>query len=573
MVSVAWVVTWTCGAGTAHAETVDVSVALKTEPSPRLHITIDATTSPTGTTRFMLADQWGGNTHFEREVRKLRVSTPDGDGWKRLPVKNEPAHVWSVQHPPDKRIRVEYDLVSTIREVTSNTDTYYRPIITAERVHFIGHAGLAIPEHLATTVRHDFRVHWKGFANVGWKVGCSFNVGDFDFEYHGLANDFVHSVFIAGPRLRISERKVGSGRVAFALAGSDWGFNDNQLIQLASRIIGSEQNFFGAHQPPYYVVTLIPVGTYSKQRATVGGTGLAQSFALFMTPKIEISGEQGRRVTYLLAHEHFHHYNGGIVQPSEPEELVYWFTEGFTDYYTRHLLLRAGLYSLDDYVADLNEKLRDLHTSPVRDAPNAQIGTSFWSNHDLHRLPYLRGDILAVMLDTEIRRASDGKRSLHSLMRELVSEGAADRTKTYTNEDLIAKVAKYTSDEYAARYASWVEEGKVPHIPLNLLAPCLKGRTKGVGPFDIGFDFDASRRVGRVVDVRKGSAAWKAGLRNGQKLMGWSVTYGAVDKPAELTIQGESPGSFRTIRYIPQRDAVPVPQFEISKPTRCSEVL
>ena len=564
---------WICWAPAAMADVVDLTIELEQQPSPRLHVTIDATTSPTGFTRFTLADEWGGNTSFGREVRKLRVSVPDGDGWKRLNVKNEPAHVWEVQYPPDKRIRVQYDLVSTIRQVTSNTDTYYRPIIAADLVHFIGHTALAIPEHLATTKRHTFRVRWRGFSEAGWRVASSFNVGDFDFEYHGLANDFVHSVFLAGPSLRTSERKVGEGRVAFALAGKDWGFNDRELIKLATRVIGSEQNFFGSHQPPYYVVTLIPVGTYSPNRATVGGTGLAQSFALFMTPKIELSGEQGNRVTYLLAHEHFHHYNGGLVQPTEPEELVYWFTEGFTDFYTRHLLWRAGLFTLEEYVDNLNEKLRDLHTSPVRDASNERIRDGFWTDPNLHKLPYLRGDILAVLLDLEIRRVSDGKRSVHDLMRELVNEGAADRTLTFTNEDLIRRVEKYTSAEYAERYASWIEEGKLPHIHLDLFSPCLKGKSKPIGEFDLGFDFEASRQLGRVRKVRKGSAAWHAGLRDGQKLAGWSVTVGDVSKPAELTIQGDNAASYKTIRYIPQKDAVLVPQFRIADPARCADVL
>ena len=41
------------------------------------------------------------------------------------------------------------------------------------------------------------------------------------------------------------------------------------------------------------------------------------------------------------------------------DERLYWFSEGFTDYYASLLLLRAGLISLEDHVAGYNSLIKE----------------------------------------------------------------------------------------------------------------------------------------------------------------------------------------------------------------------
>ncbi|MCJ7617326.1 MAG: hypothetical protein MUO43_12405 [Desulfobacterales bacterium] len=61
---------------------------------------------------------------------------------------------------------------------------------------------------------------------------------------------------------------------------------------------------------------------------------------------------------YLFAHELFHTWNTGKLGVRQnPEQLIYWFSEGFTGYYARLLLLRAGLITIEEYVSDYNDKL------------------------------------------------------------------------------------------------------------------------------------------------------------------------------------------------------------------------
>jgi hypothetical protein len=66
---------------------------------------------------------------------------------------------------------------------------------------------------------------------------------------------------------------------------------------------------------------------------------------MFMSPGMQFSSD----VQFLFAHEAFHTWNPvqlGAVTPKDP---IYWFTEGFTDYYARMLLLRASLMNKQQY--------------------------------------------------------------------------------------------------------------------------------------------------------------------------------------------------------------------------------
>ena len=67
-------------------------------------------------------------------------------------------------------------------------------------------------------------------------------------------------------------------------------------------------------------------------------------------------------VASLLAHEYFHNWNtiafGGMKQP---EALIYWFSEGFTDYYTYQLLFRSGLINAEKYVAQYNQFAKEYY--------------------------------------------------------------------------------------------------------------------------------------------------------------------------------------------------------------------
>ena len=178
-----------------------------------------------------------------------------------------------------------------------------------------------------------------------------------------------------------------------------------------------------------------------------------------------------RELLYLLAHEHFHCWKGPGAE--QPEELVYWFSEGFTDFYARRLLLRAGLWTLDDTVRDLNQKLAGLWANPVRNRPNQDIAGEFWRSPAVGALPHQRGTLVALVLDHELRRRSDGRRNLDDFMRALMVDTRA-RGAPLSCEFLLARIEAATDADFGAKLRATILAGDDPPLSRDLCAPVLR---------------------------------------------------------------------------------------------------
>jgi predicted metalloprotease with PDZ domain len=139
----------------------------------------------------------------------------------------------------------------------------------------------------------------------------------------------------------------------------------------------------------------------------------------------------------LLNHEHFHTWNAVKMSANSPEGSLFWFTEGFTEYYAATLNFRTGLMDFSDYIEHINGILNDYYTSPFRNEKNEKIQQDLWKNQRLLKLPYDRGFLLALSWDQKIKAL--GPYSLDDFMRALYKKTQND--KCSLSKDLIEQVA------------------------------------------------------------------------------------------------------------------------------------
>ncbi|WP_410956073.1 hypothetical protein [Rickettsia koreansis] len=85
------------------------------------------------------------------------------------------------------------------------------------------------------------------------------------------------------------------------------------------------------------------------------------------------------------------------------ERLNYWWSEGFTDYYSRVLALRSSVITLEEFVEEFNKFFENYYLSPVINEPNNLIETDYWQDYAVQRLPYYHGFVLALYLDNFIK--------------------------------------------------------------------------------------------------------------------------------------------------------------------------
>lgn len=168
------------------------------------------------------------------------------------------------------------------------------------------------------------------------------------------------------------------------------------------------------------------------------------------------------------------------MRPSEDEGAgLAWFTEGFAEFYMRRVAWRAGRISRRDYLWHLNAALAEHARSSVRAAPNERIRSEFHGSADMQRLPYLRGQIVASIVDAELRRRSGGARSLDELVRDLATN--VRRTGVgITSASVLGAIGTATDPAFAQTIRGIVIDGKYVELPRDAFVPCLAA--KAVAP-------------------------------------------------------------------------------------------
>lgn len=142
-------------------------------------------------------------------------------------------------------------------------------------------------------------------------------------------------------------------------------------------------------------------------------------------------------------------WNGNKLPTSGEDPDAYWFSEGFTNYFARKILLRSGLISQAQYLADLDQALQAYDANPLRLAANSEIQSGFWNNSDASQLPYRRGDMLAVMLDEQIQIKSMGRYSLDDVMLDILRKPLSDEP--VTSKTLFVRLEPYMDPETMSR--------------------------------------------------------------------------------------------------------------------------
>ncbi len=535
---VAAVVTAALGATTAAAAPDTLAVALATvsraDTVRAVHVTVRFRGDDADSTVLDLPDAWGGEERLYRGLRDLRVTgatLSDGaDAAHRV-----------LRHRPGAPLVVEYDVVQDWDGVPqAGGRNEYRPVIQPAYVHLLGETILAFPHG-----REARLARFDGFAvPSGWTVAS-------DLQHTGgphpmRLGDVLESITVAGD-FRVVHGPSPGSKLRVALRGQ-WAFTDSALAAKIDRIIASHLRFWGDADEPY-LVTVLPL-VAAPGNSSLGGTGRGDAFAFFAT-----DNAQDATLNRILAHEHLHTWiprRLGVMPEGAEEPRDYWLSEGFTDYFTNRLLVRDGIWSLEDYADATNEVLAAYAQSPVRSEPNDRIVRDFWSNPDVQKLPYQRGFLLAMHWDEAIRRASHGRRGFDDVVLAMRAQhrAAHDADTTHALARLLPALRAAGVDG-AADIARYIDRGEPLLVPADWYGPGARVETSEVPEFTRGFDGAATSAAhGVVAGVDSAGPAYAAGLRDGMTIVKREAGKPG-DSAVELVYRVKDGGAERVIRYLP----------------------
>lgn len=518
-------------------------------PKFRIELAFDGDAS--GTTALELPSRWASETDLQNAVTRLEVLTPGA----KLADTDDPARK-TIAHKPGQKIRVRYELGEDVeRTLEPGPGAGYRVVSRETYTHWIGHAAWAHPAW-GDDADVAVSIDWSALPK-DWAVANSFGANARKQSFETTMDGFLHALYLTGD-FRIS-RAVVHDRPVYVAMRASWSFTDAEFVALVEKIIDMERTFWSDFDTRYYLISLVQLDADPGAKS-VGGTALTDSFATFVTANATLDDFR-----YLLAHELFHSWNTlGLGRMPEPEAGFYWFSEGFTDYYTYVLLARAGLYSPDEYAGRYNQVLREYYASPARNATNDRVIKEFFSNYDVQKLPYWRGALLAMKWDSEIRAASGGKHSLDDVMHDMLAEARKRNNDRQLDEQVVDEhIRRYLGRSILPDVARFVVSGETIEPAATALGPCFEQTSEEVRSFELGFDLQTMLSSRTIAKVDPRSAAYEAGLRDGQTVVGRvSIALNDPTKQVALTVRDAEGAEPHTITYLPvSRDAIRVPQY------------
>ena len=547
---------------------LDIDYEVRRQPDARgeaYRISLVFRGDASGRTSIVVPHEWAGAQRAERGIEVLETTTPGA----RIDDTDDPGRKLVV-HRPGERVRIRYRLRQIEPgELTAASPTHYLPVMQPGHFAWIGWTTWIVPADDERQVR--IRVRFVDLPD-DWQFASGFGLERRAVTFRGRLLRFRESLFVGGD-FRLRSRAVRGGRVTIAVRG-EWPFRDGELGDRVATIVDGQRDFWNDSSQPDFLVALMPLKT-TQGAISAGGTGLAGSFAAWSTPVASLT-----TLDRLLTHEYFHMWNPlSLGDMPEPEALGYWFSEGFTDYYTHQLRLRWKMLTLEQYAAQYDLVLRSLAEAREPGLPNAEIGARFFSEgRTIGKLPYWRGMLLAARWDAQIRRASAGRSSLDDAMRTLLAQQRAGMVRLDAAR-IVAVMQAAGVDNAAGDVDRFVDRGQRFVFAGDELTSCIGIATVSEPVFDAGFDVERSMASKTFTGVDPDGPAHAAGVRDGQAMRGIHMQMGDLDQIVRLGFQDPGATTVQQVEYRPlgkpvSRQSVSVrPGLEPAQRARCLEEL
>ncbi|MBB6274487.1 putative metalloprotease with PDZ domain [Pedobacter cryoconitis] len=251
----------------------------------------------------------------------------------------------------------------------------------------------------------------------------------------------------------------------------------------------------------------------------------------------------------LVAHEYHHLWNVKRLRPvalgpfdyeNENYTTDLWIAEGFTAYYENKLLLRAGLISPEEFIGNLTRA-----TSDVINSRGGYVQSAAMSSFDAwikYYRPdensknsgisyYSKGEIVGMLMDLEIAKATKGKASLDNVMKAMY-EQCKIKGRGYTDAEFKAMVEKISGISFTDFWAKYVNGTEKIEYEKYLGYAGIKVKDMAQKDAYLGIATRVTEGHILITAVSRNSAAWVDGLNVNDELIGVDGTYAepAIDK-------------------------------------------
>ncbi len=441
----------------------DISVEDPT--SHRLQVVVDIP-EVSGPTLDLVLPSWVPGSYYiqdqARGIRSLRASQA-GSG-SPLPVTRQDKARWRVATEGVSHVEVRYEAYGH-RIEDDGVD------VTTE--HLFLNPGIFLPYvdgrereplELAVHVASPWRVYTE-LPEIG-RSPARFRAHDYD--------ELVDEPIDCGTPVELTVRPAGIPH-RILLCGRGGNFEAHQVEADVTKIVEAAVRLMGGSPLQHYTFFYHLVDV---RKSVLGGLEHKNSTSIVVARTSFRPEEEYRQVLGVTAHEYFHLYNVKRIRPrvlgpfdytKENYTHLLWAMEGSTDYFEDLILLRAGLLPPSKYLEYQGKKIHRYVNTPGRKVASLEE-LSFNAWIDLYKryeeTPnqsvsyYLKGDLVTLCLDLEIRHRTEGRLSIESVFRTLWEEYGRRNRGLEENEILPVanRVTGLDLTDFFARYVSGIAE-------------------------------------------------------------------------------------------------------------------
>lgn len=493
---------------------------------------------------------WTPGSYLVREfARNIEGFTASSDG-KALRFEKVRKNTWRIYSNKAGQVRVNYRVYAFEISV--------RTAFIDESHAFLSSSGIFLyPDgmlNLPSTVQIRPYSGWKsvstGLEPVPGKA-FTYTAANFDILFDSpieVGNQDIFEFTASGVKHEVA--MYGSGN-----------YDKERLKKDMATIVEQATAIYGENPNKHY--------TFIVHNFQQGGGGLEHlnSTVLGSTRDGYSDEKKYKEFLALVAHEYYHLWNVKRLRPKALGPFDYdnenyttnlWVAEGFTSYYENKLLLRSGFNNTQQTVQNLADAI-----SVVMNTPGSKVQSAAEASYDAWIKAYRpnensgnstisyynKGEIIGMLMDIEIARATKGKKNLDDVMKAMYDEYYKKQQRGYTDAEFKAMVEKISGISFSPfwdKYVNGTAEIEYEKY-FGYAGVTVKDLYKGNQTPYLGA---ASKRVeGSVVitKVIRGTAAWDGGLNVNDEVLsveGLPVE-AAIDKMYVIT--SRKPGDLITI--------------------------
>ncbi|QOY96746.1 M61 family metallopeptidase [Massilia sp. UMI-21] len=452
-------------------------------------------------------------------VRLFKAFDAKGEA---LPVAKTDKGTWQVATRPGDAVTVQYELYANLLgERTRHIDDTHA---------YLDASGVFV--YAAPFRKEPVKVRLD--VPQGWKSRSGMDAGDCEHCFVAPDYDVLVDAPIETGIHEFYSDKVDGRNIELAIWGRG-NHDGKQMMTDLKKIVAETAKIYDGKYPFQRYLFIV--------HATdgVGGATEHANSTVIQKPRWTYAPRKGYLgFLRVAAHEFFHTWNVKAYRPKEMVPYDYqnenynrllWIAEGHTSYFEELVVLRAGLAKREEFLEEYAKLIDDYQRQPGRFQQSAadasfdewiSVGGERARNASVNI--YSKGQVLALMMDLELRRQTNAKRGLEDVHRILYQQHSTAQG-GYDVPAVLAALRSVSGQDWSAWWAQYVDgTAEIPfdtllaQVGLQKLIDVPKDQEQKT-EWWAGWTLREGSDPAVVTVVERDSPAWKAGVVSGDTLV------------------------------------------------------